>query len=283
MESSARPRLPWWKSETALHFWALLACVLIVQAAYSFVITPKADALMAENIIGAELAKKENKPFIPTRSLFIILKDPEQQACFVLTFWATFLLWDKLRRAKQEAESGELALVEVEAGERIRPGDALAYAKNAEQLAVMRPGALESLNYRATRAALRRFHATGSVQEASDAAQEQTDAEGDRMDTDLSLIRYIAWAIPSIGFIGTVRGIGDALAQADNAIKGDLSGVTDSLGVAFNSTLIALFISLYLMYFIHMLQKRQEALVLDTKARVRENVTAVLQAPGVGN
>ncbi|MCK7511244.1 MAG: MotA/TolQ/ExbB proton channel family protein [Desulfobacterales bacterium] len=66
------------------------------------------------------------------------------------------------------------------------------------------------------------------------------DAEGERLESELSMIRYIAWAIPSIGFLGTVRGIGDALNQAHQAIEGDIFGVTRSLGVAFNSTLIAL-------------------------------------------
>ena len=34
------------------------------------------------------------------------------------------------------------------------------------------------------------------------------EAESDRLDSEMSMIRYIAWAIPSIGFLGTVRGIG---------------------------------------------------------------------------
>ena len=33
-------------------------------------------------------------------------------------------------------------------------------------------------------------------------------------EADLALVKYIAWAIPSIGFLGTVRGIGMAMTQA---------------------------------------------------------------------
>jgi biopolymer transport protein ExbB/TolQ len=80
------------------------------------------------------------------------------------------------------------------------------------------------------------------------------------------MIRYLIWAIPSIGFIGTVRGIGQALAQADKALAGDISGMTDSLGVAFNSTLVALFISIVLMFLLHQLQRLQDGLVVDTQA-----------------
>ena len=78
------------------------------------------------------------------------------------------------------------------------------------------------------------------------------------------MVRYIAWAIPSIGFLGTVRGIGEALGQAYRAVEGDIAGVTASLGVAFNSTFIALVISIVLMFFMHQLQLIQERLVLDT-------------------
>jgi biopolymer transport protein ExbB/TolQ len=79
------------------------------------------------------------------------------------------------------------------------------------------------------------------------------------------MVRYIAWAIPSIGFIGTVRGIGDALGQAYRAVEGDIAGVTASLGVAFNSTFVALVISIVIMFLVHQLQLIQERVVLDTQ------------------
>ena len=87
----------------------------------------------------------------------------------------------------------------------------------------------------------------------------------DHLDSSLSLVRYISWAIPAIGFIGTVRGIGEALAQADKAVQGDIAGVTQSLGVAFNSTFIALLISIFLMFLVHQLQLLQERLVYDAE------------------
>ena len=65
-----------------------------------------------------------------------------------------------------------------------------------------------------------------------------------------------------------MRGIGDALGQAHRAVEGDITGVTASLGVAFNSTFIALVISIVLMFFIHQLQLTQERLVLDSERYV---------------
>jgi biopolymer transport protein ExbB/TolQ len=87
----------------------------------------------------------------------------------------------------------------------------------------------------------------------------------------------LIWAIPSIGFIGTVRGIGQALAQADEALAGNIAGMTDSLGVAFNSTLVALFISIFLMALLHQLQRLQDGLVVDTQAHCEEHLLVRLQ------
>jgi biopolymer transport protein ExbB/TolQ len=91
------------------------------------------------------------------------------------------------------------------------------------------------------------------------------------------MIRYIAWAIPSIGFIGTVRGIGAALGLAHRAVDGDISGVTESLGVAFNSTFIALVISIVLMFLVHQLQLLQERLVFETETYVDQSLIRHMQ------
>ena len=122
--------------------------------------------------------------------------------------------------------------------------------------------------FRALLSTIERFRATGSVQDAATTAHDVIESQGERMESELSIIRYISWAIPSIGFIGTVRGIGDALGKAHQAVEGDITGVTESLGLAFNSTFIALVLSIILMFFVHQLQLSQERLVLDTEQYV---------------
>ena len=47
------------------------------------------------------------------------------------------------------------------------------------------------------------------------------------------------------------------------AVEGDISGVTASLGVAFNSTFVALVLSIIIMFCLHQLQQSQERLVLN--------------------
>jgi len=112
---------------------------------------------------------------------------------------------------------------------------------------------------------LRRFIITNDVQNTSDAIESGIEALATKQEAENSMVRYLIWAIPSIGFIGTVRGIGQALSQADQALAGDIAGMTDSLGVAFNSTLVALLISIGLMFLLNQLQRLQDGLIVDTQ------------------
>ena len=126
-------------------------------------------------------------------------------------------------------------------------------------------------------AALQRFGSTRNIQDVSTAVREVCETESDRLDSELAMVRYIVWAIPSIGFIGTVRGIGQALGQAHRAVEGDIVGVTVSLGVAFNSTFVALVISIIIMFLMHQLQLLQERVVLDTHTYCDSNLLRHLQ------
>ena len=74
----------------------------------------------------------------------------------------------------------------------------------------------------------------------------------------------------------TLAVIGMALGQAHRAVEGDIVGVTVSLGVAFNSTFIALIISLFIMFLMHQLQLLQERLVLDSQSYCDINLLRVL-------
>jgi biopolymer transport protein ExbB/TolQ len=91
------------------------------------------------------------------------------------------------------------------------------------------------------------------------------------------MVRFVAWAIPAIGFVGTVRGIGNSLQQAHKAVEGDVSGVVAGLGTSFNSTLVALSLSILVMLVLHQIQLRQERLGLDVEEYIDTNVVQNLQ------
>jgi biopolymer transport protein ExbB/TolQ len=72
------------------------------------------------------------------------------------------------------------------------------------------------------------------------------------------MLRYLIWLIPTIGFIGTVVGITVALDGID-PIKPDLKLVTDRLGIAFYTTIVALLESTIIFFFQNLVQRREEA------------------------
>lgn len=94
-----------------------------------------------------------------------------------------------------------------------------------------------------------------------------------KIDGEQSFMRYTAWAIPSVGFIGTVLGIAGALGYADQAGSTEgLKLVTDMLGVAFDTTLVALFLSIILVFSMHFLEKKEEDLFSDMSSYMNENL-----------
>jgi biopolymer transport protein ExbB/TolQ len=212
---------------------------------------------------------------VPT-SVYVVLQDYEQESCFVLLVWAMAIIGFKGVATIRNRALLSSDLIPVAEGMRILPEDAHDLSR---QIQALPPGRRESLLPRALLAGLQRFSLTRNIQAVSEATRAYCATEGERLDSELSMIRYIAWAIPSIGFLGTVRGIGGALGHAHKALQGDVFDVIRSLGIAFNSTLIALLISLLLMFLIHQLQLVQERYVLDTEAYCEENLTRHLHVP----
>lgn len=82
------------------------------------------------------------------------------------------------------------------------------------------------------------------------------------IDLRYSILRYLTWLIPSLGFIGTVMGIMFALQYAGvpaNAEADDfLYQVTSRLGVAFTTTLVALVMSAVLVLVQSIVQSKEE-------------------------
>ena len=206
----------------------------------------------------------------------MILRDYEQESEIILMLWALAIIAHKWMLLRRERRLFERELVPLGEGMKILPEDVREYAR---QLQALPEPEREGLLPRSLLAALHRFGATRSIADASASARGVCEDEVDRLDSELSLLRYIAWAIPAIGFIGTVRGIGDALAQAHRAMQGDLSGRDRrGSGTAFNSTLVALLLSLLLMFLLHHLQTDQERLVRDAESYLDERLIQSLQA-----
>lgn len=259
---------------------ALVVAFVGIEIFYTTTVRPRAAELLLERRVKA--AQSVGKPASMDehqRSVYLIIKDEEPKYEIVFFCWGMMVLAYKMVLVTRERRLLKHDFIQVQEGERIIPEDALDRYKELKTVIERTPQWRDRLLPDCLLSALQRFHASNSIQDAALAAKDRAGMAGDQLDSSLSLIRYIVWAIPAIGFVGTVRGIGDALTFAEEAIKGNLSAVTSWLGLAFNSTFVGLMLCIFLMYFLHVVQSSQEALIMDIQNYCRDKLIAVMKVP----
>ncbi len=263
------------KSEFFYQIVALVLSFIVVHTIYVGLVRPNAEAVIAAEraAIAAQEASGESAPI--ERSAWVVLKDYEQESCFILMLWVMAIMGMKAQGVFAQRKLLAQSLVNIEEGRRVLPEDARKLARPLEALPDPERAFLLP---RALRTALTRYGAGSSIQDVSNVVRDLCDTEANKLDSELSMVRYITWAIPSIGFIGTVRGIGTALGNAHEAVAGDIAAVTSSLGVAFNSTFVALLISIVIMFLTHQITLMQERLVLDSQDYCDDELIRHLQS-----
>jgi biopolymer transport protein ExbB/TolQ len=264
------PRRFQYPSEFFVTLFALIFTILVTHALYVSWIRPTGEEFTA--IEQARLKADAN--YTPQRSVFLTIKDYEQEVEIIHFAWAMLIIGYKALLIRRERQLLERELIRVPEGIKILPEDAKDYARQIEALP---PEDKPMLVVRALQRTLDRFAATRSIRDSAETSKSVCESEADRLDSGLAMIRYIAWAIPAIGFIGTVRHIGDALLQAHKAVSGDITDVTSNLGIAFNATFVALLLTIILMFFLHQLQQSQEQFVHDTDHWIDQHVVRHMQ------
>lgn len=232
-------------------FAVFVGIAIIVHLIYIGVVIPQAEQ--------ATMTALSNGQSV-SRSLWVILENGEQEVCFILMFYGSYLMGLGIFHLWSENYLFEVDLLEESDAEHHSLSQIL------DDLDELTDKIRSTPLVQVLAASLRRYLITENVQNASDAITTSVESLAVRIEAGNSMIRYLIWAIPSIGFIGTVRGIGVALSKADEALAGDIVGMTGALGVAFNSTLVALFISILLMFLLHALQKMQDDVLVKTQA-----------------
>jgi biopolymer transport protein ExbB/TolQ len=114
----------------------------------------------------------------------------------------------------------------------------------------------------------------GSAQELDDHIRDLADADSLALENSYALVRFITWAIPILGFLGTVLGITGAISGVTpDRLENDLNSVTDGLAYAFHTTALALALTMATM-FLTFLVERAEQSVLDAVDRVTDQELA---------
>lgn len=260
-----RQERPHWVLDDAVYsISALLLSVIIMHSIWTLIIRPRAEAVLSQRTTVTN-SNNVKAQVIQLRSVYVILKDHEQELCVTLCLWSLLLLGRQAWLTNKDRKLLDKDYVKIGEAQVVLPEDARVYSRPLEALP---RDEQDGFLPRLLMVAYNRFGATRSVQDAAEAVRDECDFEAASMDTKLSMVRFTAWAIPAVGFVGTVRGIGAALQEAQGAMGGDISGVTMGLGITFNATLTALVACIIVMFWMHQLQQYQDRLVLDSRTYV---------------
>ena len=137
---------------------------------------------------------------------------------------------------------------------------------------------------------LEHFSVRKNHAETAEMLKSQSEIDATMVDSSYVLIKVFIWAIPILGFIGTVLGISEAVASfggemgaaADiEVIKEQLGQVTGGLSEAFDTTLVSLIFSICVMFPMSVMQKNEEDLLNQVDEYCNEYFLKRLREPEI--
>lgn len=180
-------------------------------------------------------------------------------------FWGWFEVKDKLKHIARERKAFKMNIIPTHEKLVFLPEDINNLKFKLIEFEKKEKYILSDLLKKATT----KFRTTGSLSELIDIVSIQIEVSQEKSEGSQSIIRYLTWVIPSIGFVGTVLGISQALIIANS---GDMEQITSLLGVAFDTTLVALVLSIIIMWDVHKLQEETDRFHSDLKEFVIDNL-----------
>lgn len=125
------------------------------------------------------------------------------------------------------------------------------------------------------RRVIQQVQVSNSVELGTTVLNSSLDLFHHEIDLRYNIIRYIMWLIPTLGFIGTVIGIADALNFVGLIPSGEdipMDELTAKLGVAFYTTLLSLLLAGLLVFTVHLAQGFEEATLNETGQYCLDNL-----------
>jgi biopolymer transport protein ExbB/TolQ len=176
--------------------------------------------------------------------------------------WAMAIVWLKHRKLSHQRAALMLDVLPMHLGKRIDGDNVVAFIEHVYKL----PAKLrDSLMVNRIRKALELFEIRQSVHDVREMMASQSEIDGARIGGSYTLLRAFLWAIPLLGFIGTVLGLSHAIGGMNFAnvedvakIVGSINNVTSGLGTAFDATLLGLVLAMTLNFPLNWLAKQED-------------------------
>jgi len=200
--------------------------------------------------------------------------------------WAVGILVLKWRTLRRQRGAMLLDVLPARLGNDITPENVDTFI---DQLKRVPPHLRDSLMVNRVRRALEHFKVRKSNPEVASMLASQSEIDASAVESSYTMTRVLIWAIPILGFIGTVIGISAAvggfsgsLDKADDieVLKASLNEVTSGLAVAFDTTLVALAMSILVSFPAHYLQKAEDDLLNWVDEYCNENLLKRLNDAG---
>lgn len=162
-----------------------------------------------------------------------------------------------------------------------------AAAERLEQLALLPAAARNSYLGRRLIDALHYVQRQGDASQLNDELKYLADMDAGRQQESFALVRIIIWATPMLGFLGTVMGITQALGDLDpqqlaTDIQTAMEGLLSGLYVAFDTTALALTLSIVLMFAMFLLDRMETQILAAADLQAAETLTGRFQQIGTG-
>lgn len=181
-----------------------------------------------------------------------------------LFIWGMVILFLKWRKSLRQRDAMLLDVLPASVGAEINAENVSTFIDRLYKL----PSRLrDSLMVNRIRKALELFEKRNDNSEVTVLLNAQSDIDANRISGSYTLLKVFLWAIPILGFIGTVQGLSQAVGSlsagsADPAeLKNSINNLTGGLGVAFDTTLLGLVLSMIMSFPMASMQKHEEEML----------------------
>ncbi|MFM7182071.1 MAG: MotA/TolQ/ExbB proton channel family protein [Verrucomicrobiales bacterium] len=189
--------------------------------------------------------------------------------------WGFVIIFMKWKRTQRQRRAMMLDIVPAKLGSEINTHSVGGFIDHIYKL----PTRLrDSLMVNRIRKGLELFEKRNSNGEVAAFLGSQSDIDANRISGSYTLLKVFLWAIPILGFIGTVQGLSTAVSSLSagstdpEALKASINNLTGGLGVAFDTTLLGLILSMILSFPMAIMQKEEEAMLTEIDAFCTEKL-----------
>jgi biopolymer transport protein ExbB/TolQ len=192
-----------------------------------------------------------------------------------LFLWGLVILAMKWSKTKRQRRAMLLDVVPAKLGTEINMHTVGGFIDHLYKL----PHRLrDSLMVNRIRKGMELFEKRNNNSEVATFLSAQSDIDANRVTGSYTLLKVFLWAIPILGFIGTVQGLSQAVSSLSagstdpEALKASINNLTSGLGVAFDTTLLGLILSMIMSFPMAVMQKVEEEVITEIDAFCTEKL-----------